>query len=241
MTSTSTRHPLSTQSREPLRVIGSMATKGLLAVLCAEAAKQLNCRVEPLAVGGVDAAKRVAADEAFDVVCLGAPAMAKLLASGHLRSEAQGVVRSRTVVATPTGAPAVDLSSAEALKAAVLAAPTVGLSTGPSGVALQALFTQWGIADTIRDRIQVPPPGTPVASLLASGAVSLGFQQEAELMGVAGVKVCGALPTEIAIDTVFAAAVATASKQPELAQALIAAWNQAANAPIKLQHGMQTL
>jgi len=26
-----------------------------------------------------------------------------------------------------------------------------------------------------------------------------------------------------------------------LAQALIAAWNQAANAPIKLQHGMQTL
>ncbi|MFZ8955198.1 MAG: molybdenum ABC transporter substrate-binding protein, partial [Burkholderiaceae bacterium] len=89
MTSTSTPHPLSTQSREPLRVIGSMATKGLLAVLCAEAAKQLNCRVEPLAVGGVDAAKRVAADEAFDVVCLGAPAMAKLLASGHLRSEAQ--------------------------------------------------------------------------------------------------------------------------------------------------------
>ena len=241
MTSTSNPHPLSTQSREPLRVIGSMATKGLLAVLCAEAAKQLNCVVEPLAIGGVDAAMRVAADEAFDVVCLGAPAMAKLLASGHLRSEAQGVVRSRTVVATPIGAPAVDLSSAEALKAAVLAAPTVGLSTGPSGVALQALFTQWGIADTIRDRIQVPPPGTPVASLLASGAVSIGFQQEAELMGVAGVKVWGALPTEIAIDTVFSAAVATASKRPELAQAVIAAWNQATNAPIKLQHGMQTL
>lgn len=224
-----------------IRVIGSMATKGLLVALCAQASKQLGCTIEPLAIGGVDAAKRVAAAEAFDVVCLGAAAMEKLHLSGHLRSAAQGVVRSRTVVASPAGAPEVDINSAAAVKAAVLAAPTIGISTGPSGVALQALFADWGIAETIQSRIQVPPPGTPVASLLASGAVGLGFQQEAELMGVAGVQVWGALPTDIAIDTIFAAAVATASREPILAQALIDIWNQPDNDGVKQKHGMQTL
>jgi molybdate transport system substrate-binding protein len=37
------------------------------------------------AVGGVDAAKRVAAGEAFDVVVLAADAIAKLEAAGHVR------------------------------------------------------------------------------------------------------------------------------------------------------------
>ena len=52
---------------------------------------------------------------------------------------------------------------------AVLAAPRIGYSTGPSGVQLARLFERWGIADQIRDRIVTAPPGVPVGSLVAKG------------------------------------------------------------------------
>lgn len=68
-------------SAPPLHCISSMATRLLLADL-AEQWRQCggsDTRVE--SVGGVDAAKRVAAGEAFDVVVLASDALARLQAS----------------------------------------------------------------------------------------------------------------------------------------------------------------
>jgi molybdate transport system substrate-binding protein len=62
--------------------ISSMATRQVLAELTAayRAASGSRGRIE--SVGGVDAAKRVAAGEAFDVVILAADAIDKLIAGG---------------------------------------------------------------------------------------------------------------------------------------------------------------
>ena len=235
-------HPYSDPTHPmKLSVIGSMATKGLLAALCQRAEEALGCTIALTAIGGVDAAKRVAAGEFFDVVCLGSPAMATLSAAGHVRGAPTPIVVSSTMIATPTDAPPIDVHSAAALRLAVLNAKTIGVSTGPSGVALQKLFSDWGIADDIKDRMVIPPPGTPVARLIASGEVALGFQQQSELMGVTGVTVIGALPAEVAIDTIFSAAVAQTTGHAELAQQLIAHWNSAENVSLKQAHGMQAV
>ncbi|HNE60870.1 MAG TPA: substrate-binding domain-containing protein, partial [Ottowia sp.] len=108
-----------------------------------------------------------------------------------------------------------------AVRAAVLAARTVGCSTGPSGVALARLFDHWGIAEQVQARLVVPPPGTPVGALIARGEVELGFQQLSELMFLPGIDVLGPLPEPIQITTVFAGGVPTASRQPQAAQALL--------------------
>ena len=66
--------------------ISSMATRLVLAEL-AEAYQRTSgqhLRIE--SVGGVDAAKRVAAGEAFDVVILASDAIDKLIAAGHVRA-----------------------------------------------------------------------------------------------------------------------------------------------------------
>ena len=110
-----------------------MATRGLLAELCAEYSKRSGVPVTIEAVGGVDAARRVAADEPFDVVFLAADAIAKLAVAGKVDEAGQvALVKSDVAVAVPAGAPRPDISTEAAVRQAVLAAPRIAYSTGPS-------------------------------------------------------------------------------------------------------------
>ena len=206
----------------PLTGISSMATRQLLSELASDYQQRSGQTVQIESVGGVDAAKRVAAGEVFDVVVLASDAMDKLIAAGHVQADSRvDLVHSGVAVAVRAGAPLPDLSSEAAVRAAVLAAPRLSYSTGPSGVALAQLFERWGIADEIRPRIVTPPPGVPVGSLLAKGEVDLGFQQLSELIHLPGITVVGALPAAIQITTTFTAGLCSTATQPHAARALL--------------------
>lgn len=226
----------------PLALISSMATRKLLTELVDSHQRQHpGVAVALESVGGVDAARRVAAGEAFDAVALGSDAIDQLIADGHLLPGSRvDIVRSGVAVAVRAGAPHPDIGSEAAVQAAVLAAPTVSYSTGPSGVALARLFQRWGLADAVQAKLVVPPPGTPVGALIASGEIELGFQQLSELMFLPGIDVVGPLPDEIQITTVFAGAVASASRQPQAARALLEALADPALTAIKRANGMDS-
>jgi molybdate transport system substrate-binding protein len=225
---------------EPIRVISSMATRQVLAELTASFERQAPQRVAVESVGGVDAAKRVRAGEAFDAVVLAANVIDELIAEGHLVAGSRAdVVRSGVAVAVREGAPRPDIGSEDAVRRAVLAVRSVSLSTGPSGVALTKLFAQWGITDAIAARMVQAPPGVPVGSLVAQGKVELGFQQLSELMNLPGIVVLGPLPPAIQIVTMFSAGIAAKSTQPEAVRALLAHWVSPAAAAIKQRFGME--
>ncbi|MFM2330028.1 MAG: hypothetical protein RLZZ494_2131 [Pseudomonadota bacterium] len=220
--------------------ISSMATRLLLAELAAAYAQQVpDTTVHITAVGGVDAAKRVAAGEAFDVVILATDAIDRLIAAGRvLPGSRVDVVTSGVAVAVPASAPVPDLSTEDAVRQAVLAAPSLGYSTGPSGVALARLFERWGIAAQIAERIVTPPPGVPVGSLVASGQIALGFQQLSELMHLPGLQVVGPLPAAIQITTTFSAGIVAGTPHEEAARALLAFLTSPACAAAKRRQGM---
>lgn len=223
-----------------LCLISSMATKALLADLAALYQNQNpDIRVKVESVGGVDAAKRVEGGEAFDGVVLASNAIDKLIASGHvLAGSRSDLVLSGVAVAVPAGAPVPDISTEEALKAAILAAPTLGYSTGPSGVQLARQFEAWGIAGQIAPRIVQAKPGVPVGALVAKGEVALGFQQRSEMLGVPGITVVGGLPKAVEIITTFSGSIAATCQQPQAMRQLLAFWQSAACDELKRQHGM---
>lgn len=223
----------------PLTIISSMATRQLLADLVAEFRKTSAQEVRVESVGGVDAAKRVLAGEAFDIVALASNAIAQLTDAGRIVPGSQvDVVQSGVAIAVCAGAPRPDIGSEAAVKQAVLNAKHLSYSTGPSGVQLARLFERWGIADQIRDRIVQAPPGVPVGQLVADGQVELGFQQLSEMMNLPGIDVLGPLPPEIQIITTFSAGLSVTSTQPDAARALLAFLVAPAVADIKQRNGM---
>jgi len=122
---------------QTIRAISSMATRLLLADLARDYQAQSGLELRLESVGGVDAARRVQAGEAFDAVLLAADAIERLIASGHVRPDSRiDWVRSPVALAVRAGAPQPDVGSEAALRQAVQAARSLGVSTGPSGTAL---------------------------------------------------------------------------------------------------------
>lgn len=222
----------------PLTGISSMATRQVLAELTGAYTARTGQAVAIESVGGVDAAKRVAAGEAFDVVILASDAIDKLIAAGHLQAGRVDLVRSGVAACVREGAPAPDLSSEASVKAALLAADKISYSTGPSGVALQKLFERWGIAEAMAAKTVQAPPGVPVASLVAKGEVALGFQQLSELLHVPGIAIVGGLPEPIQIVTVFSAGIPVNAPRAETVRALLAFMTSPEAAEAKRRQGM---
>ena len=220
--------------------ISSMATRGLLDELAAMHSQRTGVAVRFQAVGGVEAARRVSAGEAFDLVVLASDAIDKLVAAGKLDATHKvDLVRSGVGVAVRAGAARPDISSEDALRRAVQDAASVAYSTGPSGVALIAMFQRWGIDREIQGRLVQAPPGVPVGSLLARGEAALGFQQLSELIGIEGIELIGPLPPAIQITTIFSAAPGVGCTQPAAVRALLDFMISADSAASKRSHGME--
>jgi len=223
-----------------LRLISSMATKSLLADLVALYEKNFpDVQVLVESVGGVDAAKRVQSGEAFDGVVLAHNAVDKLIQEGHVLTGSRvDLVKSGVAVAVPAGQPLPNISNEAALKAAILAAPTLGYSTGPSGVQLAKQFEAWGITDQIAAKLIQAKSGVPVAASVAKGDVMLGFQQLSEMLGVEGITIVGPLPPEVQIITTFSGSVSATSQQPQAMRELLHFWRSSACDALKRLQGM---
>ena len=224
----------------PIKVMTSLATKDFLAEFLVQYEASTGQTLAYENTGGVEIARRARADEVFDVVILASGVIDALLAEGKLIAGSKvEVVKSSATVAVPAGAPWPDIGTEEALKRAILAAPSVCYSTGPSGVYLEKLFAQWGIADAIKAKLVIAPPGVPVGSLLAAGRAALGFQQLSELIHIAGIEVVGPLPPPIGLITTFAAGISPTCTQVEATRKLLAAMATPAATAAKRKHGLE--
>jgi len=223
-----------------LRLLSSMATREVLAELAAGYAAATGYQVALESAGGVDVAKRVQAGESVDVVVLAAKAIDELVRGGRLLADSRvDVLRSGIAIAVPAGAPVPDISTEAAVRQAVLDAPSLSYSTGPSGVYLVGLFERWGIYRQIQPRIVQAPPGVPVGSLVARGDVALGFQQLSELLHVPGITLVGAMPEAIQSITTFSAAVSADTHLSTESRALLAFMTAPSAAAAIRRQGME--
>ena len=110
----------------------------------------------------------------------------------------------------------------DALRRALLQAKSVAFSSSVSGVYVSTeLFQRLGIAAQMLAKSR-KIESEPVAVVVARGEAELGFQQISELRPVPGVVVVGPLPADVQRVTVFSAAAAAGSSNPNGGRALIA-------------------
>ena len=91
------------------------------------------------------------------------------------------VMLSRVGVAVRAGAPKPDIGSAEALKAALVAAKSVAYSQGASGRHFLTVIARLGLVDTLKPKTVIVQ-GKPVGAAVAAGEAEIGVQQVAELL-----------------------------------------------------------
>ena len=156
-----------------------------------------------------------------DVLILTAPIVEDLAKQGKVVADSKkDVARSGVGIAVKAGAPKPDISTAEALKAAVLAAKSIGYSReGASGVAFARAMERLGIAEPVKAKYK--DTGTKAGEMVAAGEIDLAAAQIPELLAVPGVEVVGPLPAELQTVTIFSVGLAAGAHDPAAAKALI--------------------
>ncbi len=144
---------------------------------------------------------------------------------------------SKVGIAVKAGAPKPDISTPDKLKAALLAAKTVGYSQGASGQHFLTVAQKLGIADAVKAKAVIPQ-GRPVGAAIASGEAEIGLQQVAELRPVAGVDVIGELPPELQKQIPYSAGIAAKAKDAATARALVSFLRSEAALEVLKRKGM---
>src|SRR6476661_1977056 len=160
--------------------------------------------------------------EAADVLIMVGYALEDLAKNGKvITGSSVDLVKSPIGVAVKSGTPKPDISTADAVKRALLAAKTIAYSDSASGVYVSTeMFDKLGIKAAMEGKAR-KIPATPVGEIVAHGDAEIGFQQMSELKPVEGIDILGPLPDELQKITVFSAGIATASKEQDAGKALI--------------------
>jgi molybdate transport system substrate-binding protein len=189
--------------------------------------------------GTADVMKRMKAGEVFDAVVLASNSLEELIDTGKLMAGSRAdLARSGVGAAVRAGAPKPDISSAEALKRALVAAKTIGISTGPSGVYLTGLFEKMGMLAELKPKFRTPPSGANIGELVAKGEAEIGFQQVSELIHFPGIAFLGPLPAELQRMTVFSGGVHAGSREPDAARAFLKFLSAPEHAALLQKHGL---
>ena len=123
------------------------------------------------------------------------------------------------------GAAKPDLSSADALKSALLAAKSIAVGDpargGGASLYTIGLLKRLGISEEVKAKSRLEASGTEIAEAVAKGDAELGIGVASDLSLVAGIEAI-ALPAEVQSYSLYVAGINANSKQVEAAKALIA-------------------
>lgn len=170
---------------------------------------------------------RALAGEAVDVILLPRSAFDVLMAAQKFAAGAPvPIAQSLISIAVRRGFPKPDVSTAEALKASLLAARAIGHSDpaggGAIGIHAAKVIERLGITEQVRPRTRTTPGGG-FHDLLIKGDVDLAFVQPITAARYPELEVAGPLPAELQDlhNFVYVAAIAATAREPAAARAFI--------------------
>ena len=223
-----------------IEVLSTQAPQQSCRELVAQFENATGHEVKAHFTGTLNVQKRLAAGEAFDIIIMAAPAIDEQIDLGRAVAGSRvDLARSGVGVAVRKGAPRPDVGSLESFRKTLLAAKSIGYSTGPSGDYMSSLFGRLRVAREIEGKLKRTPSGIFVGTLIASGETEIGFQQTSELLHFPGIDYIGPLPEALQHITVFSAAIHAHAQQADAARALVRFLTAPAAAPVMRRHGLE--
>ncbi|OYZ92447.1 MAG: hypothetical protein B7X99_15945, partial [Rhizobiales bacterium 17-65-6] len=134
-----------------------------------------------------------------------------------------------------------DVSTQEALRAALLAAPALfcpNIETSTAGRHVAAVLSQLGIRQEMEAKLRVHPNGAKAMAALAASGIdgAIGSTQATEILNTPGITLIAHLPEGVGLLTVYTAGVTTTSPHADVARTLIAAL---AGSPVRPELGFE--
>lgn len=218
------------QQPRTLSVLASNAIHEPLVTVAEEYKRQTGIDVRIRFETSTAIARLLAAGEVKDVdVLITTPAgIDQAVKDGKAAGGSRAVLGKVPVgVAIRRGARVPDVSSPDALKAAILAADAVLYSRGASGVYVEKLLRDLGVAEQVKARAVQTATGDEMLERLAAGrGHDIGFTQVSEIKRAeahAAVQLVAPLPAAVQNYTPFDAAAMAASASPDAARAFVRA------------------
>ena len=230
---------IATTNAAEIQFLGSTAMREALDELVPLFEKQSGHKVTMSLYPAATLVAKVKDGAPADLVMTTPDNLAELTKTKHLVDGTRvDFAHSRVGVAVKAGAPMPDIGTPEALKAAFLAAKSIGISRGPSGVHLLGAMAKLGIADQVKAKMVQPDLGVRVGTLVADGKAEIGVQQIGELLPIPGIVYIGPLPAQLQTVIVYGMGRSANAKQWDAASALVKFLTSPAAGPMLKKIGL---
>jgi len=170
-------------------------------------------------------AKRLASGEVYDILISPPVVIEQAIKEGKVVADTRAPVgRVGAGIVVRTGASAPDITTADALKQALLGADSVVYNTASTGIYLDKLFGKMGIADRLKTKTMRYANGASVMEHVIKGKgneIGFGAITEIKLYEAKGLKLIGPLPAEIQNYTSYEAALMTGASSADAARAVL--------------------
>jgi molybdate transport system substrate-binding protein len=210
-----------------INVVAAGAVRGIIAGMIEDYSKQSGSKFN-LIVGPTGQLRNaIASGKPIDLVIVSAPLMAEIEESGKIAPGSRiDLGRAGLGVVVREGTPSPDISTPEAVKAALMKANTIAYTDpklGSTSVEQLMKFAESaGIKDEVVRKGVISTGGDDAAAKVAEGKADIAIVPITDIHAK-DAKLVGPLPEPIQLWTVYAAAIPTSSTDPAAARAFVAA------------------
>jgi len=208
---------------ERITVLSSNGLRAVIQELAPQFEKATGHQVAISFSVAAELKKRIDGGEPFDLAILTPPLMDDLIKRGTVVATSRtALARTGMAIAVRRGAAKPDMRSVEALKASLVASPSIAFAKeGAGGVFFTALVERLGLAPTLTPKFKTFTTGDDVREAVARGEAAIGVMPLSEILPAPALEVAGLFPSAVQDYAVMVAGVSQRSTRAATVRAFI--------------------
>ena len=208
---------------ERITVLSSNGLRAVIQELAPQFEKATGNQVAISFSVAAELKKRIDGGEAFDLAILTPSLMDDLITQGTVVRESRTpIARTGMAIAVRRGTTKPDMRSVEALKASLIASPSIAFAKeGAGGLFFTALVDRLGLAPVLTPKFKTFTTGDDVREAVGRGDAALGVMPLSEILPAQALDVAGLFPSAVQDYAVMVAGISHRTTRSAVARAFV--------------------